>query len=84
MRMLFLRMPDSERGQVLVRRLPPERLLTETDSPFTRIGNRNSAPWDVNLAVDRLAVLFEMSSEDIRAALRDNASRVLSFADLAE
>jgi TatD DNase family protein len=74
---------DSERGQALVRKLPPERLLTETDSPFTRTGNRNSAPWDVNLAVERMAILFGTNSEDIRAALKQNATRVLSFVDLA-
>jgi TatD DNase family protein len=76
-------MLDSERGQALVRKLPPERLLTETDSPFTRTGNRNSAPWDVNLAVERMAILFGTNSEDIRAALKQNATRVLSFVDLA-
>ena len=76
-------MLDSDRGRALVRKLPLQRLLTETDSPFTRIGNRNSAPWDVNLAVERMAILFETNSEDIRTTLKQNARRVLAFVDLA-
>jgi TatD DNase family protein len=76
-------MLDSERGQALVRKVPPERLLTETDSQFTRIGNRHSVPWDVNLAIDGLAFLFRKTNEDIRAAVGQNAMRVLRFADLA-
>jgi hypothetical protein len=36
-----------------------------------------------NLAVERMAILFGTNSEDIRAALKQNATRVLSFVDLA-
>jgi TatD DNase family protein len=76
-------MLDGDRGQALVRRLPLERLLTETDSPFTQVGHRNSMPWDVNLAVERMAVVLGKNSDDLRAVLKQNATRVLSFADLA-
>jgi TatD DNase family protein len=77
-------MLDNERGQALVRKLPADRLLTETDSPFTRIGNRNSAPWDVTRAVDRLAILSGITSEQMSEVVRRNAARVLTFADLIE
>jgi TatD DNase family protein len=77
-------MLDSERGQALIRKLPAERLLTETDSPFTRVGGRNSAPWDVKLAADRLASLLGITGEQVNDVLRRNASRVLAFADLAD
>jgi TatD DNase family protein len=77
-------MLDSERGQTLVRKLPAERLLTETDSPFTRIGNRKSVPWDVKLAADRLAVLLGINGGQVHEMIKRNASRVLAFADLTE
>jgi len=34
-------------GIVLVRSLPGDRLLTETDGPFTEVGTRKSEPRDV-------------------------------------
>jgi TatD DNase family protein len=77
-------MLDSQRGRTLVRKLPAARLLTETDSPFTRIGNRKSVPWDVKLAADRLAVLLGINGGQVHEMIKRNASRVLAFADLAE
>jgi TatD DNase family protein len=75
-------MLSTERGQALVRKLPLERLLTETDSPFTRIGQRQSAPWDVTLVLGELARLLGTTNEKMSALVRQNATRVLKFADL--
>ena len=73
-------MLDSERGQVLVKSLPLNRLLTETDSPFTKESGRASLPWDVLLTAERLAVLLRIQPEEMSRALGDNARRVLGFA----
>lgn len=77
-------MLESERGRASVKRLPPERLLTETDSPFTRTGQRPSAPWDVMVTANRLAALFGASAEELQLVLKDNATRVLTFAGLVK
>jgi TatD DNase family protein len=76
-------MLSTERGQALVRKLPPERLLTETDSPFTKIAERPTSPWDVTLAVEALAKLLGMTNQQMSALMRQNAMRVLKFVDLA-
>jgi TatD DNase family protein len=73
-------MLESERGRVLIESLPTNRLLTETDSPFTDIGTRPSAPWDVIPTTGRLASIRGMLPEKMSDILSSNARTVLAFA----
>jgi TatD DNase family protein len=50
-------MLDGDRRKALVSAIPLERLLTETDGPFTQTSGRPSQPSDVALAVLELARL---------------------------
>jgi TatD DNase family protein len=77
-------MLEHARGRALVRKIPFERLLTETDSPFTRTGERSSLPWDVIATSERLAASLGRPNEHMRDILRENAMRVLMFAGLVE
>ncbi|MFL5821486.1 MAG: TatD family hydrolase [Solirubrobacteraceae bacterium] len=51
----------------LLAALPPERVLTETDGPYTSVGPRPSAPRDVGVV---LAVLAEHWQVDVQGAAR--------------
>lgn len=77
-------MLDHDHGQTLVRSLPTDRLITETDSPFTKVDGRNSLPWDVIRAADRLSALLRISIEETARLLARNAAHVLMFAGIAE
>jgi len=46
---------EHDPGVALARSLPIDRLLTETDGPFTSIGDRCSEPADVIVTAERLA-----------------------------
>jgi len=72
----------NERGRALVKTLPADRLLTETDSPFTTIENRKSVPWDVIATTSQLAEVRGVTAEEMSAAVRENADKVLKFAEL--
>lgn len=50
-------MRGTEQGQKLVRSIPTDKLLTETDGPFTMEGGRPRRPADVEAAVTRLAAV---------------------------
>lgn len=76
------RMLDHEKGLALVRSLPEDRLLTETDGPFTSMGDRNSEPADVIATIERLAAIREVPVADMRRILTANALRVFRFAGL--
>jgi TatD DNase family protein len=72
----------NERGRALIESLPVDRLLTETDSPFTATGTRPSAPWDVVQTTERLAKIRGVSSREMNDVLRRNSRAVLAFAGL--
>lgn len=71
-----------DRGRSLVRGLPRDRLLTETDSPFITLKGRHTSPVDSVPLLGELAktiLLDEVSTRDLIAA---NARHVFNFAGL--
>lgn len=74
------RMLDGERGQALVSTLPHDRILTETDTPFTQEGERASLPWDVVRTSEKWAAVTRIAPSELNARLAANAARVLHFA----
>jgi TatD DNase family protein len=70
----------NDRGRKLVAVLPPDRLLTETDAPFTKIGDRPTAPIDVKETVEALANLRHMPPEDLARNIHSNVRTLLGEA----
>ena len=70
-------MLENERHAPMVAVLPPSRLLTETDGPFTKTGERPSKPADVSLVVEGLGRLFGISRVEVAATVRENLRSLL-------
>lgn len=66
-----------DRGRDLVMALPKSRILTETDGPFTQIGNRPASPVDVGAAVESIAALVGTSKQDVALQIRQNLKQLL-------
>jgi TatD DNase family protein len=74
-------MLSNEKGCALVAAIPADRLLTETDGPFTRVGNQPARPRDVAIVIDQLAaqqaipsgVLAGRVISNLRALLGDTS-----------
>jgi TatD DNase family protein len=62
----------------LVQALPRDRILTETDGPFTRAGGRPAHPWDVNRTVENLAELLGVEMADLTRMIQSNLKTLLS------
>jgi TatD DNase family protein len=73
-------MLENERHALMVAQIPLDRLLTETDGPFTRTANRPSKPSDVVVAVEALGRLHGMPALALAAAIRGNL-RILLGSD---
>ena len=71
-----------DRGRALVRSLPGDRILTETDSPFTNVGHKTSSPLNAICIVTELAVLFDEQPSAVLERVRTNALRVFQFAGI--
>lgn len=62
----------SERGRALVAELPMDRILTETDGPFTRIDGQPTGPTTVAATVREIASVRKDSHESVVYAIQSN------------
>jgi TatD DNase family protein len=76
------RMLDHSAGEMLVRGLPADRLLTESDAPFTSADPRRNHPEDPVALSERLAAARSISVEELRSVVAANATRVFAFAGI--
>jgi TatD DNase family protein len=70
-------MLSSDKAMRMVRRLPKDRLLTETDGPFVPFMDRASRPRDVSETVRSLATTLEMSVADTTDLILANLGRLV-------
>jgi TatD DNase family protein len=71
-------MLSSERGRDIIAKLPLDRVLTETDGPFTQCMGRPATPGDIPSTVDLLASQFKKDSNALRDLIGGNMKRLLA------
>ncbi|MGH9436314.1 MAG: Qat anti-phage system TatD family nuclease QatD [Candidatus Acidiferrales bacterium] len=71
-------MLSKERGRDLVCALPADRILTETDAPFTRVNNRPARPSDIGSTLDMLGELRRMTSNEMATIVATNLRTLLT------
>lgn len=67
----------SERGRRLLTRIPVARVLTETDGPFVRAGQRPLEPRDISRVVGRLAKLWGTKPAEAAHLVKQNLAGLL-------
>ncbi|CAN7494779.1 TatD family hydrolase [Phenylobacterium sp. LjRoot225] len=72
----------NERAKGMIVGLPIERVLTETDGPFTRTGDRPAHPADVAIAINLLADLRGSNREATGRQVTKNLRTLLMAADI--
>jgi TatD DNase family protein len=65
-------MLKSQKGQTLVKSLPKERILTETDGPFVSIDNGPIQPSDIQKTVAVMAKLLMLEEGELRQQIWEN------------
>lgn len=73
-----LAMLSNEKGRDLIASLPLERVLTETDGPFTQVSGRPARPADVATTITSIADLRRLSSQETGVIIRNNLNMLLS------
>jgi TatD DNase family protein len=77
-------MMQSDRGRDLILSLPSERLLTETDAPFTQSEGRKTVVTDVGATVTALAGLAKVEATEMAGAIRSNLRALLSAVGISD
>lgn len=70
-------MLDGHKGRSLAARMPLDRVLPETDGPFTSVGGRTLRPWDAWSVREPLAEIWGMPVDEVGEQLRHNLHRLL-------
>jgi TatD DNase family protein len=68
----------NDRHHSMLSSLPVDRILTETDGPFTKTDGRDALPTDVSGTVEGLARLLSRPSSERAEIIADNLRRILS------
>ncbi|GAA1770754.1 MULTISPECIES: TatD family hydrolase [Nonomuraea] len=69
-------MTRSKKALPLLQRLPPDRVLLETDGPFARCGTRSAVPSDLLGTLDHLAQFWGTSAYEAHTAVTQNQQRL--------
>lgn len=65
-------MLSSKKGRSILETIPRERLLTETDGPYVKVGKRAARPTDVQRIIEGIAEVWNVSADDAEAQVSDN------------
>lgn len=63
-----------ERGRALVKELPRERVLTESDGPFVQIDGKSVMPWSIQHAIRGIAECWTVSEDAVKKIVHENLS----------
>lgn len=70
-------MITSKNGIEIIQQIPKERLLTETDGPFVKVGNSPAVPKNVKVIHEYLSQLWVLKQSDVVSVLEHNFIRCL-------
>lgn len=79
-----LAMFQSRTGLDIIRSIPSDRLLTESDGPFVNIKERASSPLDMEDVVERLAEVRQTSREQMAGLVFNNFLHILKKSDISD
>jgi TatD DNase family protein len=69
----------SKKGRELAAMMPQDRVLTESDGPFTQIDGVTMMPWDARHAIPILADLWCTPANDTEEMVKDNFKALLKL-----
>ena len=70
-------MTISSNGQKIIKAIPPERMLTETDGPFVKYDSRIVTPSDIAITEEYLASIWTMERHAVSQKVNNNFKELL-------
>jgi TatD DNase family protein len=71
-------MTRSAKGKAIIERIPPERVLTETDGPYVDCCSEPAKPWHVECVEQFLSSTWNCTPDDARSRIWSNFRRLLA------
>lgn len=73
-----LSMTTSKNGINIITNIPRNRVLTETDGPFTKVNGKPSRPIHVEKTIEFLSISWNLSKEEVRQQIYSNFMELLN------
>ncbi|QIF44490.1 Qat anti-phage system TatD family nuclease QatD [Aeromonas veronii] len=70
---------NSASGKALVKKLPRERVVPESDGPFAKVNGATVMPWCSDQTAELLAQAWDLPLDEVRLCLELNSRRLLSL-----
>ena len=70
-------MIQSQAGQRVIDRISPERVLTESDGPHVKIGQKQADPWHIEQVEEYLATIWQIDASEVRSRIWANFKELL-------
>lgn len=70
-------MCNTKKGINLISRIPKNKILPESDGPFTTVRNKTIYPWEAINVVNTLREIWQCSHDDVLAQLKINLDTLL-------
>jgi len=70
-------MIKSKSGNLIIKRIPKTRLLTESDGPYIEVNNKNVRSIDVKLIISYLTEFWNESTESVELQINNNFNKLL-------
>lgn len=71
-------MVKSKSGINIINNIPKDKILTETDAPFTGIDGKSYNPWDVELVFNGLSGIWNIPISEAKSIVRENCKTLLT------
>lgn len=68
----------TEKSKALIKCMPRNRVLTETDGPFVQLNGRSAMPWDAQQATVALQNIWNVSQEETEHIVHENFRRLVA------
>ncbi|WP_247880701.1 TatD family hydrolase [Brucella intermedia] len=65
-------MIQGQKGRDIVKMIPRDRLLTESDGPFTQIEGRSVLPWELDRLLNAIAELWSEDALAVEGQVAEN------------
>lgn len=71
-------MVRAQTGRAVISLVPRDRMLTETDGPYVRVGGKPARPADVAIVIEHLATIWSASLDEVTSTLYENFRTLLA------
>jgi TatD DNase family protein len=70
-------MISGQKGRDIVKMIPRDRLLTESDGPFTQIDGRSVLPWELDRVLNGIGELWSEDALAVERRVAENLRRLV-------